>query len=142
MDGSTRVVRTLALRITAIAMTFLPITALAVASRLEPDLRGLGTHQQLGLPPCSMRALVGIRCPSCGMTTSWAYFTRGEWKRSFQTNAGGFLLAFYAIYIARLSLGVARSGSLPSTQSIRKLTIVTVAIGAVTLVDWILRLSA
>ncbi len=142
MDGSTRGVRTIALRITAVAMTLLPITALAVAGRLEPDSRGLGTHQQLGLPPCSMRALLGIRCPSCGMTTSWAYFTRGQWQRSFQTNAGGFLLAFYAIYIARLSLAVARSGSLPSNRSIRKLTYVTVAIGTVTVIDWIMRLSA
>src|SRR5687768_15883893 len=43
---------------------------LVVASMLQPDSRGMGTHEQLGMPPCTFLFLTGIRCPSCGMTTS------------------------------------------------------------------------
>src|SRR5207247_577108 len=50
----------------ALGMTAL----LGVARLVEPDLRGYGTHEQLGLPPCTFRLLTGIACPSCGMTTS------------------------------------------------------------------------
>ena len=45
---------------------------LAVARWLEPAASGMGTHQQLGLPACTTVTLFNVRCPSCGMTTSWA----------------------------------------------------------------------
>ncbi|NBO19844.1 MAG: DUF2752 domain-containing protein, partial [Proteobacteria bacterium] len=41
---------------------------------LTPDARGLGTHEQLGLPPCGFYLWYGLPCPSCGMTTSWPHF--------------------------------------------------------------------
>src|SRR5690242_10680262 len=46
---------------------------LATAWRLTPSPRGLGTHQQLGLAPCTVEQWFGMRCPSCGMTTAWAH---------------------------------------------------------------------
>jgi hypothetical protein len=60
---------------------------------LKPDPRGFGTHQQFGLPPCSFQILFGIPCPSCGGTTSFAHFVRGQWWNSFRANAAAFLLA-------------------------------------------------
>ncbi len=45
---------------------------LALAGSLQPDSRRLGTHEPLGLPPCSIRSLIGLRCPTCGMTIAWA----------------------------------------------------------------------
>lgn len=68
-----------------------------VAASLQPAAAGMGTHQQLGLPPCTTVALFGIRCPSCGMTTSWSLFVRGSWLQSAEVNAGGFLLATIAL---------------------------------------------
>lgn len=65
----------------------------SVAFQLQPDPRGFGTHQQLGLPPCSLRSLVDVPCPSCGMTTAFAHFVRGHWIQSLQANCSGFLLA-------------------------------------------------
>src|SRR6185312_12826777 len=47
---------------------------LVVARGLEPDPRGFGTHTQLGLWPCAFRATTGRSCPTCGMTTSFAWF--------------------------------------------------------------------
>lgn len=69
---------------------------LVVATRLTPDPAGLGTHQQLGLPPCAFRAVWGVRCPACGMTTSWAHFVRGQLVSSVQVNPAGAMLAALA----------------------------------------------
>jgi hypothetical protein len=68
-------------------------TLFGVAWSLTPDPRGLGTHQQLGLPPCSLRLLTGRLCPSCGATTAFAHFVRGEWSSGFRANPAAFLLA-------------------------------------------------
>jgi len=65
----------------------------SVAFGLEPDLRGYGTHQRLGLPPCIFREMFGVPCPSCGMTTSFSYFTRARIIEAFQANVAGLLLA-------------------------------------------------
>jgi hypothetical protein len=43
------------------------IALLATARWLTPDARGLGTHEQLGLPPCGFYLWYGLPCPSCGM---------------------------------------------------------------------------
>src|SRR5262245_11862434 len=72
------------------------VALLVTASRLTPSPQGLGTHRQLGLPPCTVLDWFGIRCPSCGMTTSWAHVARGRVLAATQANAGGALLALAA----------------------------------------------
>ncbi len=79
------------------------LSLLATARRLEPAEQGYGTHQQLGLPPCVSQALWGVPCPACGMTTSWALATRGQWTLAVQANAGGFLLALIALAVILIS---------------------------------------
>src|SRR5262245_46532019 len=69
------------------------ISVFLLAARLEPDVRGYGTHQRLGFPPCTFRVLWQIPCPSCGGTTSFAWFVRGNWPAAVSTNAGAFFLA-------------------------------------------------
>lgn len=69
------------------------LSGFAVAWGVEPDPRGFGTHERLGLPPCSFRAFVGQPCPSCGMTTSFANFVRGRFAAAAQANFAGFCLA-------------------------------------------------
>lgn len=66
---------------------------LGVARGLRPDPRGFGTHTQLGLRPCAFASLTGRPCPSCGMTTAWAYLTRGCLKDSWRANPAGCLIA-------------------------------------------------
>jgi Protein of unknown function (DUF2752) len=53
----------------------------------------LGTHAQLGLPPCNFLRLTGYPCPSCGMTTSFALLVHGDVANSMRANAVGTLLA-------------------------------------------------
>ena len=132
---------TRSLRAGALLIALLPFGLFAVASRLEPNSSGLGTHQQLGLPPCSMRAIFGIRCPGCGMTTSWAHFTRGQWRQSFLVNVGGFLLACFSLFIAGLAVRAFWLVQLPSLQTQRVIAMVCIGIMAVTFLDWIRRLA-
>jgi Protein of unknown function (DUF2752) len=65
----------------------------ALAGGMEPDPRGYGTHERLGLPPCTFRTLFDLPCPSCGMTTSFSCMTRGRFAEAAQANIGGALLA-------------------------------------------------
>jgi hypothetical protein len=66
---------------------------LVLARMLVPDPRGFGTHTQLGLTPCGFLTMTGRLCPTCGMTTAFAWMTRGEVVRSWQANPAGCLLA-------------------------------------------------
>jgi hypothetical protein len=65
----------------------------ATAAALRPDPNGHGTHTQLGLPSCSYLRLTGERCPTCGMTTAFAWTVRGRPDRAWQANPAGALLA-------------------------------------------------
>ncbi|MFV0443608.1 MAG: DUF2752 domain-containing protein [Planctomycetaceae bacterium] len=75
-----------------------------VASRLEPDPRGYGTHQRLGLPECSFRSWFGIPCPSCGGTTAFALFVRGRWIESARANLSAFGAAILSAVLIPWSL--------------------------------------
>lgn len=64
-----------------------------LAILLEPEARGYGTHQQLGLPECFFLQLTGWKCPQCGMTTSFAYLVRGQAIQAWDANPCGPVLA-------------------------------------------------
>lgn len=113
---------------------------LAVARVLAPSPNGLGTHQQLGLPPCTMVALFGVRCPACGMTTSWAYFTRGQVADSLRVNAGGTLLALAAtVFGPWLAISAYRGRYLIGPPNEYLVLAISVLIAIVTAGDWLLR---
>jgi hypothetical protein len=65
----------------------------ALAVWLTPDPRGFGTHQRLGLPPCTMILLFDRPCPGCGMTTSFAHFVRGQFADAVRANPAGLWIA-------------------------------------------------
>lgn len=81
------------------------ITALALACAIDPDPRGHGTHEQLGLPPCGLVAEYGIPCPSCGFTTTFAFSVRLRFWEALQTQPFG-VLVFLGFAFA-VPLGVA-----------------------------------
>jgi hypothetical protein len=70
---------------------------LGLAWTLVPDPRGFGTHLQLGLRPCAFASATGQLCPTCGMTTAFAWFTRGRVDRSWRANPAGCLFALFSI---------------------------------------------
>lgn len=119
------------------------VALLVVAACLTPNPQGYGTHQQLGLPPCSFQWLSGMRCPGCGMTTSWSHAVRGELSDAVQANAGGLLLALLAASGAVVALAMAASGRRLQLVMNRGVGIaVAVTVFGVTLIDWLIRLGA
>lgn len=67
---------------------------IATALYLRPSPDGVGTHQGLGFLACTMLQTTGMPCPSCGMTTSFAWFYRGNLAASFWVQPAGFVLAW------------------------------------------------
>ncbi len=80
-------------RVLLVGWSLCLLAGFAVAFSLEPDPRGYGTHERLGLPGCTFRTMFGVPCPSCGMTTSFAHFTRGQFVSAARSNVAGLLLA-------------------------------------------------
>lgn len=77
---------------------------LTIARLLSPSPNGLGTHQQLGLPPCFFHQITGIPCPTCGMTTSFAHTMRLHFYEAFMTQPFGMLACLLTILLIPLSL--------------------------------------
>lgn len=114
---------------------------LGLALWLTPSARGLGTHQQLGLPPCTIVQLMGTRCPACGMTTSWAHLVRGQLLAACRANVGGVLLGMLAMAGAPWLMGSACQGRWWGWEPTeRALLAGSLAAFAVILVDWFARL--
>lgn len=114
---------------------------LVTARCLHPSEYGMGTHQQLGLPPCTFLFFFGVRCPTCGMTTSWSHFTRGEFLASWQANPGGLCLAIVAMIVGCWSLLVAWRARYRPLLSAKATSVLMVTIGAITLLDWCVRIA-
>ena len=96
--GHGRPIKTV-VRLLLVAWGVFLLAGFSLAVSLAPNPAGFGTHQQLGLPPCSFQTMFGIPCPSCGMTTSFSHFVRGQWLRAAAANLGGLLLAILLLSI-------------------------------------------
>ncbi|MCS6977955.1 MAG: DUF2752 domain-containing protein [Gemmatales bacterium] len=85
-------------RLTLLGVAVAIAGVFAVAAWLRPSSAGLGTHRQLGLPPCSFYIVTGgVPCPSCGMTTSFCHLVRGQILESLRANPVGTLLAGFCL---------------------------------------------
>ncbi|RUL81614.1 DUF2752 domain-containing protein [Tautonia sociabilis] len=91
---------------------------LGLARLLEPDPRGFGTHQRLGLPPRGARLATAAACPSCGMTTSLALATRGQLAACWRAHPAGPLLAPATAAMAGWLLSCAASGRPRGSRSV------------------------
>ena len=54
------------------------VALVGVGVCVEPDARGHGTHERLGLPPCLTVCTIGYPCPLCGFTTALSNMARGR----------------------------------------------------------------
>lgn len=96
-----------------IAATLAAVSAvlLGVATWLHPASAGIGTHEELGLPECSWPTLMGIPCPTCGMTTAFSYAAHGQLEKSFITQPMGCVLAVATAMMLLVSAYVLATGS-------------------------------
>jgi hypothetical protein len=86
------------------------LATLLLAFSLEPDPRGLGTHEQIFLLPCNFYAMTGLPCPFCGTTTAFAHMAHGHvWDACIAQPMGviGFILC---VLFLPFSVGAAISG--------------------------------
>jgi len=81
----------------------IPLAVVITATQVTPAPEGMGTHLQLGLPPCGFLVVTGIPCPGCGLTTSFAHMIRGQFTGATYANPFGvmlFLVTFFTIPVA------------------------------------------
>jgi hypothetical protein len=124
-----------------LAWSLFLLCGFALARSVEPDPRGYGTHQRLGLPPCTFRALFNLPCPSCGMTTSFAHLTRGHLAEAIEANAGGALLALVcAAQIPWCWWSVCRGRLVGVSQPTTGILTVLLAVSGVSALNWLVQL--
>jgi len=119
----------------------------AVAVWLSPydsdgNPRRMGTHLQIGLPPCTFQVMTGVPCPSCGLTTSFALLVRGDVVNSLRANAVGTLLALFWLTLIPWSLacGIARRYFVVVAVE-RALFVAVIVFVGLLLIRWILVLG-
>lgn len=124
-------------------MTLLLISSFGVALLLNPDPRGFGTHQQLGLPPCTFRLLFGYPCPGCGMTTCFAHFVRGQFREAVRANLVGTILASVSALLIPWSLWSLYRGRLwMVSDPVRFAAVLTFSFAGLSLLVWMSQLIA
>ena len=97
-------------RFFALVISLVCLAIMLTAARVTPSPSGLGTHTQLGLEQCQFLLRTGLPCPSCGMTTSYAWFARGNFLASLYVQPMGFLLAVLTVLVFWTGLYVAATG--------------------------------
>lgn len=82
----------------------LPLAVVVGARLVEPDPRGFGTHEALGLEPCGVLARFGVPCPGCGVTTAVVLAGRGRLVEAWWTQPLGAALALGTLAVAGWAL--------------------------------------
>lgn len=99
-------------RLAALGFALLGCLVFAIAAILSPyDEDGRpkthGTHRQLGLPPCALKLLTGLPCPSCGMTTSISLVMHGDLRAAWRANWAGVVVTALGVGASILLLLIA-----------------------------------
>lgn len=80
------------------------VVLLLVGRLLQPAPGGVGTHEQLGLPPCGFLYFTGIPCPGCGLTTSVTFAAHLHFYESVATQPFGFVVFLLAVLSVPVSM--------------------------------------
>jgi hypothetical protein len=127
-------------RVGWLAIASAATAVLWIARVLDPDERGHGTHEQLGLPPCGFLELTGIPCPGCGLTTAFAHLARADLAAAFSANPGAvplFTLTLLAVPFA--AVGVVTARPFEPVIVNRATSRVAILVVAVLILGWVFR---
>lgn len=91
-------------RLTGLVLFTPAFVVLALAVYLQPDVRGYGTHQQLGLGSCTFMDLTTFPCPLCGMTTTFTYMAHMQFVQALGTQPFGVVLFMLTVVLMLVSL--------------------------------------
>ena len=80
-------------RLLALGVAVAVLAVLVIAVTLEPASEGIGTHRAMGFAACQFERTTRLPCATCGMTTSFAWFVRGNWLASLYVQPMGFVAA-------------------------------------------------
>lgn len=87
------------------------LVVLGLSVWLKPDARGIGTHEQLGLPPCGfVQMFEGMPCPSCGFTTTFALAAHARPLDAIHNQPFGFVLFLVTVAAVPIALGACVRG--------------------------------
>jgi hypothetical protein len=116
---------------------------LAIARHLVPAASGVGTHVQLGLPPCGFLTATGLPCPSCGLTTAFAHMVRLNLLDAAHVHPVGVAL-FMVVVASLVGCGLAAVGGWPLEDTLKRLRLERVAaiICLAAVLSWFARLLA
>jgi hypothetical protein len=130
-------------RLCWIALACANAGVLAIARRVTPDASGLGTHVQLGLPPCGFLAATGLPCPACGLTTAFAHMIRLNLLDAAHVHPVGVAL-FMVMVVSVLACGMAAARAWPLEDTLKRLRLGRVAaiICLAAVLSWFARLLA
>ncbi|MGK2957472.1 MAG: DUF2752 domain-containing protein [Acidimicrobiales bacterium] len=92
--------------------------------------------------PCPLRALTGIPCPFCGMTTASIHLARGRFVEAVAANPLVLLVAIFTLVMFGL-IALRRMGHLPPPSPWRtdKTKPLTWALSALAMVSWVFQLN-
>lgn len=83
---------------------------IGVSLYVEPDPARTHAKRRLPLRPCGFLMTTGLPCPTCGMTTSFAFMARGRVIAAFEQQPAGALLALLTVGLGVLALVVLVTG--------------------------------
>ena len=128
-------------RLYAAGLALAAVAILVVAARLAPGDRRLGTHRQLGLPPCGFVTMTGFPCPTCGMTTAHAFMVHGRILDALRSHVAGSMMAVGMVGVLVIALCCAVTGRYAAVNWYRVDPVRVVWIAALVLVgSWALNI--
>ncbi len=91
-------------RAIAIAIAGAAVAVTVMLLRVEPDPRGHGTHEALGMSPCSWPRTHGMPCPTCGATTAACLLVHGRPFAAIATQPFGAAIAAFGLWLGGIAL--------------------------------------
>ncbi len=91
-------------RAVALAVLGAGVAVIWLLASVEPDARGHGTHERLGMAECGWPQRYGMPCPTCGVTTAACYLVHWSPWRALVTQPFGAALAATGLFVMATAL--------------------------------------